>query len=88
MQIALKMCRFTTITYFTFSRSISDVSINSNTATSTDPDHSYGDLDNELDTMGRVMEQIEQSVGETAQSYLPHARVYERTSKSWYTYKF
>lgn len=69
--------------HFLFRRSISDISINSNTAISNDPDldTSTRDFDNELDAMGKKFERIELSVGETTQSYFPGMN--ERNSKVW-----
>lgn len=55
-----------------YTRSISDISINSNTGESSNTDFgTTADFDSELDAMGKNLERIEVSVGETTQSYLP-----------------
>ncbi|XP_052775297.1 cerebral cavernous malformations protein 2 homolog [Mya arenaria] len=69
-----------------YTRSISDVSINSNTATSNGADLSARDLDSELDSMGRTFERIEQSVGDTVLSYLPQPGAYDRPSQDTLIY--
>lgn len=63
-----------------YRRSISDISINSNTAISneTEFDISTRDIDTELEAMTQNMERIAMSVGETTQSYFPGA---DRNSK-------
>lgn len=63
-----------------YTRSISDISVNSNTGDSGNADFATNaDIDSELDALGKNLERIEVSVGETTQSYLPS--VFDKNSK-------
>ncbi|XP_045210491.2 cerebral cavernous malformations 2 protein-like [Mercenaria mercenaria] len=63
-----------------YTRSISDISVNSNTGDSSNADfRTSADFDLELDAMGKNFERIEVSVGETTQSYLQS--VFDKNSK-------
>lgn len=63
-----------------YTRSISDISVNSNTGDSSNADFgTNADFDSELDALGKNLERIEVSVGETTQSYL-HS-VFDKNSK-------
>ena len=68
-----------------FRRSISDISINSNTATSNDTDFdlSTRDYDTELEAMSKNFERIAMSVGEPTQSYFPGGANSKVWSKEW-----